>query len=214
MNQAINQAMEGYTPTPIQSTPKKILTPVGHESGLTLWEINGQIVDAMESLIDPETGEIRDDADIEADLSALQMSRDDKLLNCIRYYKNQMANEKALKDAEDGIKARRTAFGKRAKTMLSYIGSQTTREKDAGLGCDAGVLKFTKSTKVIVDDDKKLPTGTFAFERKPDAKEIKKRITAEKAEYDALETEEEKKTFVSKFAGAAHLETNHSLSIK
>ena len=69
---------------------------------MKLYEINA----ALEALVDPETGELMDyDA-----FEALQMARDDKIEGMALWYKDMVAEAKAIKEEADTLTARRKAL--------------------------------------------------------------------------------------------------------
>ena len=80
---------------------------------MTLWEINGAIMDC----VDMETGEV---IDIER-LDALQMARDEKLENIGLYIKNLDAEAKAIREEEKNLAARRKANENKAKSLREYL---------------------------------------------------------------------------------------------
>ena len=69
---------------------------------MTLYEID----QAIQGLVDPETGELMD---YEA-FAALQMDRDAKIENMALWYKDLMADAKAIKEEADTLNERRKAW--------------------------------------------------------------------------------------------------------
>lgn len=192
-------------------TVEKVYVPVGRERGVSLYEINQGIEDALFSLADPETGEI--DEEKEREIESLKMSRVEKILNCIRFQKNMLNNKLVYDDEVKRLKEKSDWFKKRSDKMLAYIDGMTDRKKDAGVGDVAGSLKWTKSTKAIIEDPTKLPVSLCEMVRKPVAKDIKAELLKE-AELIAAMGDAQKEAHVSKFKGAAHLQVGYSLKIK
>lgn len=82
---------------------------------MTLYEIDSAIV----GLVDDETGEITD----EQAFDALQMERDKKIENIGLFYKDCVAEAKAIKEEEAALAARRKsaeAKAERLKHLLDY----------------------------------------------------------------------------------------------
>lgn len=78
-----------------------------------------EIDDAITSLVDMETGEIED----EKRFDALQMERTQKIENIGCYYKNLVAEAKAMKEEEANLSRRRKAVenkAERIKNLLAY----------------------------------------------------------------------------------------------
>lgn len=78
-----------------------------------------EIDDAITSLVDMETGEIED----EKRFDELQMERTQKIENTGCYYKNLIAEAKAMKEEEANLAQRRKAVenkAKRIKNLLVY----------------------------------------------------------------------------------------------
>lgn len=80
---------------------------------MNLYQINAAIMD----LVDPETGEI---LDWEA-FDSLQMERDEKIENVACWYKNLVAEAKAIRQEEKNLAERRQALEKQAEAKLKYL---------------------------------------------------------------------------------------------
>lgn len=80
---------------------------------MKLYEIDQR----LEALVDQETGELLDfDA-----FQKLQMERTEKIENMVLWYKDLMAQAKAIKDEVDKLTERKQAAERRAKGLLEYI---------------------------------------------------------------------------------------------
>ena len=79
---------------------------------MTLYEID----QAIQGLVDPETGELMD---YEA-FAALQMDRDAKIENMALWYKDLMADAKAIKEEADTLNERRKALEKTARCSVTF----------------------------------------------------------------------------------------------
>ena len=82
---------------------------------MRLYEIN----DAILSLVDPETGEIMDYEAFEA----LAMERDSKIENMALWYKDLVAEAKAIREEELALAARRKASENKAERLKEFLAS-------------------------------------------------------------------------------------------
>lgn len=89
---------------------------------MTLYEIDHGLAEAFEKAIDPETGEIINEA-AWAELEALQMAREDKLENVALWVKDLNAEAAAIKAEEDALKRRRQSTEKKADSLKGYLAS-------------------------------------------------------------------------------------------
>ena len=104
------------------------------------------IDDSIMSLVDMETGEITD----EQAYDNLQMARDAKIENIGCFYKNLMAEAKAMKEEEANLAQRRKAVenkAERIKNLLVYA-LKGERFESPKVRCS-----YRKATSVHVDDD-------------------------------------------------------------
>nr|DAH96720.1 MAG TPA: resistance protein [Caudoviricetes sp.] len=103
------------------------------------------IDDAIIKLVDADTGEITD----EEAFDALQMERSKKIENTGLYYKNLVAEAKAIKDEEANLAQRRKAVenkAKRVKFLLVYA-LRGEKFESPRLRCS-----YRKAKSVQVDD--------------------------------------------------------------
>lgn len=77
-----------------------------------------EIDEDIEKCVDRETGEIFDPER----LDALEMERNVKIRNVALWYKDVMAEAKALKDEEESFRKRRQAAENRAKGIKEWLG--------------------------------------------------------------------------------------------
>ena len=80
---------------------------------MNLYEIDA----AITALVDPETGEISDFTKLEE----LSMARDQKLENVACWYKNLMAEAKAIRDEEKVLAERRQSAERKAESLKRYL---------------------------------------------------------------------------------------------
>ena len=104
-----------------------------------------EIDQAIESLVDNETGEL---LDYEA-FAALQMERDRKLENMVLWYKDLTAEAKAIKAEEDALRERRKAKENRAERLRQYLQNLLCGEKFQTARC---AVSYRKSMALNVAD--------------------------------------------------------------
>lgn len=103
-----------------------------------------EIDNAIQELIDPDTGEIADyDTFIQ-----LQMDRDQKIENTALYIKNLESEAKAIKDEEAKLSERRKAMEGKAKRLREYIGYALGGQKFETPRCS---ISYRKSTALEVE---------------------------------------------------------------
>lgn len=108
---------------------------------MNLYEID----QAIQDLVDPESGELKDYEAFEK----LQLARDEKLENTALFIKNLMAEAKAIKEEEKSLKERRVAAENKAERMKEYLFRALDGEKFKTARCS---VSYQKSTALEVDD--------------------------------------------------------------
>lgn len=104
-----------------------------------------QIDEAITALIDPETGEILDDAAFDA----LNMERDEKIENVACWLKNTAAEAAAIKAEEDNLAKRRKVLERQVDRLKEYLNHALNGQKFQSAKC---VVTFRKSTKVELSE--------------------------------------------------------------
>jgi len=112
---------------------------------MTLYEID----QAIQGLVDPETGELMD---YEA-FAALQMDRDAKIENMALWYKDLMADAKAIKEEADTLNERRKALENKAERLKSYLSLALDGEKFQTARCS---VTFRKTSSIQVSNPEAL----------------------------------------------------------
>jgi hypothetical protein len=135
---------------------------------LSLYKIDEQYKQAFQEL---EAIEDLDPQIIEDSLAEMKADLDSKCLAVAAFIKNMDAEAKAVKDAEDSLKARRTALGNKAKRMREYLAAHLPG-KLSDAQSTITPLKGRESIKVL--DESMLPDICFKIERKTVAAEVKK----------------------------------------
>lgn len=109
---------------------------------ISIYEIDRAIMD----LVDPETGEI---LDWEA-LEALQLEREAKIENVACWYKNLVAEAKAIREEEKALAERRKAVEAMAERRKRYLEDALGGQKFQTARCS---ITFRKTTKVDLQDE-------------------------------------------------------------
>lgn len=108
---------------------------------MNLYEID----QAIQDLVDPESGELKDYEAFEK----LQIARDKKLENMALFIKNLTAEAKAIKEEEKSLKERRVAAENKAERMKEYLRRALDGEKFKTARCS---VIYRKSTALEVDN--------------------------------------------------------------
>lgn len=108
---------------------------------MTLWEIDRQ----LDSLVDPETGEL---LDYEA-FAGLQMAREAKIENTVLWYKNILADVTEMKAAENDLKERRQKKERTAERLKKFVEEALCGEKFETARC---AVTYRKSTALELDE--------------------------------------------------------------
>ena len=150
---------------------------------MTLYEINSQINNLMDIIfdsVDEETGEV--DPELMAQLSTLNLERDQKLDNIGAYIKNLDAEAKAIKDEMDALKKRLDQKKRKIESLKEYVAQDMMRNGDTKKESARVVFSFRKSKAVEITDETLIPKDflTIKTEVKPDKVEIKHAIDAGK----------------------------------
>ena len=123
---------------------------------MTLYELTEQLAN-FDFEIDEETGEITN----MDELDQIQMDRDEKLKNCVLWYKNCKAEADALKAEKMNLQKRQQIAEKKADRMKSYLdfclkGEQFTPKDDVRVR-----VSYRKSDQVVCDDITMVPNEYF-----------------------------------------------------
>jgi len=104
-----------------------------------------EIDNAMFSLIDEETGEIKDYEAFEE----LQMQREEKIENTALWYKNLVAESKAIREEEKALAERRKSLENKAESLKNFVNRTLNGNK---FSTSKVAISYRKSTAVEVDD--------------------------------------------------------------
>lgn len=147
--------------------------------GMTLYEINAAIGDAIEALfsaVNEETGEV-DEEKLKA-LEQLKEDRAEKLDNIGAYIKNLTAEVEALKQESAALKERADAKAKKIERLKTYVTDNMLSQCETKFESKRVVFSFRKSEQVEISDDAALPKKFLVkkVEFKPDKVAIKKAL--------------------------------------
>lgn len=94
---------------------------------MQLYEIDAAIRDVLDGMVDPETGEVSDDA--LALLEDLSLQRQDKIEGIALYYKNLTADAAAIKVEEEALRKRRQSAESHAARLRRFLSEFMPGEK-------------------------------------------------------------------------------------
>ena len=150
---------------------------------MTLYEINAQFAEAIElyengvdKVVDTETGEVKSLADV---LAELNMSREEKIENTVRYIKNLRADSESARAEASNLVERADRFDKKAEQLESYLLSQLGACKKLETPLYTLKVRVSKSTCCPTDEEaiQRLPEGFWNIKTTvkvtPDKKAIK-----------------------------------------
>ena len=130
--------------------------------GLTLYEINQQLMDAVEYSVDPETGELLGGKELEDKINEIKLTLDDKISNIACFIKSLEAEANAVKEEKMKLAKRQKTLENKATWLRQYLDGYLAmnideeklpkfKYKDAR--CQIG---YRKSQKVDVFDESQL----------------------------------------------------------
>lgn len=119
---------------------------------MNLYEINKDLNNLILSAVDADG--VIDEA-FEADIDSLAMAKEEKLLNCAKYIKNEMAFAKMLKAEEESLSTRRKQIEKRVEWMKKYVVSNM--EAGEKVKDHQAQLSTIKSSAVEIINEKLIP---------------------------------------------------------
>ena len=138
---------------------------------MTLFEINQQIINAIEFGCDPETGEIID----AAALDALEMAKEEKTENIILLIKDLTAENKAISEEEQALAKRRRAGENRVEWLKNYLMASLEGEKFKTPRCSAS---YRKTASVSIIDESAIPSEYIRTKTEPNKMAIKDALKA------------------------------------
>lgn len=123
---------------------------------MSLYEISNDLLTVINGgmVVDDETGEILFDAD---DIEQLEIEYSDKLEGCGLYVKNLIAEVDAIKAEERNLAERRKVKENKAERMRDYMLKSMDATNTSRLDTSKVAISTRKSTKVVIDDESKIP---------------------------------------------------------
>jgi predicted transcriptional regulator len=153
---------------------------------MTLYEINAEIADAIESMFDSvneETGEI--DAGTVERLQELKALQAEKRDGCGAFLKNEIAELNAIKDEIEKLTARKKIKENRIERLKKYLADDLAAEisetnKNPKFESSRVSLSLRSSESVEIMDDLAIPAEFMKIKTttEPDKTAIKKAIKA------------------------------------
>ena len=111
---------------------------------------------ALETTIDPETGEILEQGNFE-ELEQLTAERDEKIENIAAYIKNLAAEADAIKAEEKALAERRKAKESKAERLKEYLANSMLIAGQTKFESAKCALSFRRSTSVNILDIDAIP---------------------------------------------------------
>ena len=115
---------------------------------MQLYEIDAAIQAVLEKMVDPDTGEISDDA--LSSLEELNIERMDKIESIALYYKNLSAEALAIKNEEETLRSRRQNAENHADRLKNYLNNFMPGEK---METPRVKIGWRKSTSVRLENE-------------------------------------------------------------
>lgn len=140
---------------------------------MTLYEIDQQIIKAIELGYDPETGEILDTSALEE----LKMERSEKIENICLVIKDLRAETAAIKAERDALDSRMRTSTRKADWLSNYLQNMLAGEKFKTAKC---AVSYRKSETVEFTDQDLVPDEYWRVKttREPDKTALKTALKA------------------------------------
>lgn len=139
----------------------------------TLYKIDKDIEELLDSLVDEETGEVDEDK-LDA-LNQLNIDRKEKIENCILFAKSEKADAEAILNEIEVLKKRAASKLNRSERVLGYVEHSLDGSE---FETDRCVVKYRNTQSVEIINEEIVPDKycVFRTERKPSRTELKKAI--------------------------------------
>lgn len=146
---------------------------------MNIYQIDKEIESVLDGAVDPETGEITPEA-LEK-LDALNVEREQKIESVGLWFKNTLAESKAIAEEISALQARKKSLDSKAEWQKKYLEYALNGEK---FETPKLAVSYRKSVSVDFDDAEAFCRNyadfpdlvTTKIERKPNKTEIKKLI--------------------------------------
>lgn len=150
---------------------------------MTIYEIQEQILDC----IDLETGEIDEER-----LNALEMEKEQKLENVALWYKDLIAEGKAIKEEEQALKKRRESSENKAESLKRYLKYWLGGEK---MKTSKVSISYRTSKSVEIAEGAFIPEEYRRIKWEPDKTALKEALDAGE-EFDGIKLEEKQSILI------------------
>lgn len=124
-------------------------------TAMKLYEVVTELEKLVESMVDPETGELLDDPEAEAKLRGMELAKAEKVIQCACYWKNLAAEAEALRTEEKHLAERRRIAERKGDWLKQYLSNYL--EPGERYSDTRAALSWRRSEVVEVDDET-LPT--------------------------------------------------------
>ena len=156
-----------------------------------LFEYNEKIDEIMANAID-ENGAVID-AELVAELDSLQMERDEKIDNIIKFYKSRKAMAEALKAEKKAIGDRQKTAENECESIKRYLGAALAGKKWEST---AGKISFRSTKEVHVDSLDAIPKDYLRVKIEPNKTAIKDAILKDGEIIEGAWVEEKTNTII------------------
>jgi len=158
---------------------------------LSLYEINSQIAELLDSAVDYDTGEILNETAL-AEVETLELARAEKVKNVGLYYKNLELTSEAIKSEMAKLASFKKIVDNRSASMKVYLSEQL--EEGEKVELPNLRISWRKSSSVDIDDSlnrkqffEQYPTlAEEVIDYKLDKTAIKKYLTDSEVKIDGV----------------------------
>jgi len=132
---------------------------------------NNVLAEALQ-IAEENNGVVPDD--LAAKLDALEMARDIKIENCVKFYKNETALAAMIEQELDALERRIKSHKSKSEWMKNYLSKSITPGQKFEYSC--GKISWRESTATEIINESLLPEKCFKVEKKAILGEVKKCI--------------------------------------
>ena len=143
---------------------------------MNLYEIDARIMQAFESAVDEETGEIVD-TEAYAAMNALEVAREDKIESILLWIKNLDADAESLKKEKMAFADRQSRAERKAESLRKYVSGFLAGEK---FRTSRVAVSWKSSTSAEYTGDlEKLPDDCVRVKKELNKTALKERLLKE-----------------------------------
>lgn len=143
--------------------------------GVSLYELTGDLLTVINGgmVVNDVSGEIVFDAD---NLEDLEIAYADKLEGCGCWVKNEQAEIEALRAEERKLAERRRVKENQVERLKEYMLKSMEATDTSKLETSKVAISTRKSTRLIVDDERKIPLQYIKVKQEIDKAAVKKAL--------------------------------------